>query len=197
MINHLEDLSKGSLAQKLSKLIPIGNVTSFGPRVSLISIFRFRMIHIQLLPTILSKIVDLLVLTNFHNFMLKEVMRSPQNLAGSEIVAQIMQLERTVDNHSIRFVFDGCFWISFVSVWLSFVFLPEQFLFKNKLLGRNLSGVFSFMSEFELNLPKLVAYGPSSVFSSVKKRREGRCTLFSSTFLRSWLWNLWLGNLLK
>ena len=197
MINNLENLSKRSLPQKLSKLIPVSDVISFGPGISFFPIFRFRMMHVQFLPTILPKIVDLLVLTNFHNFMLKEVMRSPKNLAWSEIVAQIMQLEWTVDDHPIRFVFDGCFWVSFVSVWLSFVFLPEQFLFKNKLLGRNLSGVFSFMSELELNLPKLVAYGPSSAFSSVKKRREGRCTLISSAFLRSWLWNLWLGNLLK
>jgi len=80
-------------------------------------------------------VIDLFEMKHFLLLVLCEVVWTSQKLGRSHIIRIIMKLERTVGWHSSVPFFERYFRVALDTIWLSFVFLPEEFCLENKYLA--------------------------------------------------------------
>jgi hypothetical protein len=79
-------------------------VVSFAPEVPLLPILALLLGNVQLLRAVLPEVVDLVVFFNFLDLDLGQIVGPSDDLAGSEVVTEVVELEGTVHHNTVMLV---------------------------------------------------------------------------------------------
>ncbi len=76
----------------------------FAPGVPLLPILALLLRSVQFLSAVLPEVVDLVVFFNFLDLDLGQIVGASDDLAGSEVVTEVVELEGTVHHNTVMFV---------------------------------------------------------------------------------------------